>query len=191
MSENFIKSAFPDTWSWRRVAVTSVICMTSMGSPLAKETSSTEKHQHPEKIRDLHFHIKYKLGQNYFSPLEIQEYAGRMVKAELRERRVLHMMGHSLGSQTSTVVIQLEQDIIYIAQYTGDKSKIHWGSRRQMAPRMFYQVSTEREYKRGTTNNTERNVVPLATNSCLIPQKDLFPMLFTNHKDLAEFIKQD
>lgn len=189
MSENFIKSAFQDPWRWRRVAVTSVVCVTSMGSPLAKETSSTEKHQHPEKIRDLHFHIKYKLGQNYFSPLEIQEYAGRMVKAELRESRVLHMTGHSLGSQTSTVVIQLEQDINTLHNTQGIKAKIHWGSRRQMTPRMFYHVSTEREYKRGTTNNTERNVVPLATNSCLIPQKDLFPMLFTNHKDLAVFIK--
>lgn len=97
--------------------------MTSIRTLLAKETSSTEKHQNPEKIRDLHFHIKYKLGQNYFSPLEIQEYAGRMVKAELRESRVLHTMGHSLGSQTSTVVIQLEQDINTLHNTQGIKAK--------------------------------------------------------------------
>lgn len=123
MSENFIKSAFQDPWRWRRVAVTSVVCVTSMGRPLAKETSSPEKHQRPEKIRDLRFHIEYKLGQNYFSPLEIQEYAGRMVKAELRESRVLHMTGHSLGSQTSTVVIQLEQDINTLHNTQGIKAK--------------------------------------------------------------------
>lgn len=105
------------------MAVTSVVCVTSMGRPLAKETSSPEKHQRPEKIRDLRFHIEYKLGQNDFSPLEIQEYAGRVVKAELRESRVLHMTGHSLGSQTSTVVIQLEQDINTLHNTLGIKAK--------------------------------------------------------------------
>lgn len=145
-------------------------------------------------MRGLHFHTKYKWGQNYVSPLGILEQVSGMGKARLRENQGQPVDVYSLRSKTLHTVIQLKQDINTLQNTGGQEQNPEAGESKRHPKCSTMSVSTERESKRDTiqkASTTLNNVLPLATNSCSITQKDIFAKLLTNPPNLAVLMKYD